>query len=72
MALVCQMAVSQLRKFSQKEERGYEIISQRGAIFAADAWELRNYFATRAIFAGALFRLRNFADHAFSLLLSSS
>ena len=60
MALVCQ------RDVSQRGIEGCDIILQREAIFAADAWGLRNYFT------GALFRLRNFADHAFSLFLSSS
>ena len=55
MALVCQGASSQLRKFSQRRMGSCENISQREAIFAV-----------------VLFRLQNLADHALSLLLSSS
>ena len=65
MALVCQRVISQLRKFSQRGIGGYETISQWEAIFEA---RLGGPFSQ----TGALFRLRNFADHAFSLLLSSS
>ena len=36
MAHECQEGVSQLRKFSQRGVLGCEIISQRGAIFAAN------------------------------------
>ena len=65
MTLVCQRVISQLRKFSQRGIGGYETISQWEAIFEA---RLGGPFSQ----TGALFRLRNFADHAFSLLLSSS
>ena len=72
MALVCQRGVSQLRKFSQRWEWGYEIISQSMGVFAAGPWGCEIISQPRAIFAGALFSLRNFADHGFFRLLSSS